>query len=174
MERVGLTIVNTGDGKGKTTAALGVLFRAWGWGWRICVIQFIKHTKGRWGEVRAARKLGIEWHGLGTGFTWRSKDPEKAKAIAREAWVLAQEKIASGHYDLIILDEITHLLKLGWLNTDEVVNWLRANKPAGLYMIITGRDAPDELIEYADLVTDMCKVKHPFDEGIKAQRGIEF
>lgn len=174
MERKGLTIVNTGNGKGKTTAALGVMFRAWGWDWNVCVIQFIKNAKGRWGEVRAAKKLGIEWHSLGTGFTWHSKDMDKARTKALETWQLAQEKITSGKYDLIILDEIMYLFKLGWLNVAQTVDWLRDNKPAGLHLILTGRDAPAELIAYADLVTDMCKVKHPFDEGIKAQKGIEF
>lgn len=172
--RRGLIILNTGQGKGKTTAALGVLFRAYGWGWSICMIQFIKSAKGRWGERRAADKLGIEWHSLGTGFTWTAPDPEKAKSIARTAWELAQQKIASDEYDLIILDEITHLLKLGWLDTTAVVDFLRVNRPTRLHLIVTGRDAPPELLDLADLVTDMTNVKHPFEQGIKAQRGIEF
>ena len=170
----GLLIVNTGPGKGKTTAALGLMFRAWGWGWRICMIQFIKSAKGRWGERQAAGRLGIEWHSLGTGFTWTSKDPQKAMALARETWDLAQEKITSDAYDLIVLDEITHLLKLGWLDTGEVVGWLAANRPAHLHLVITGRNAPAELIELADLVTHMENVKHPFEQGVKAQKGIEF
>jgi len=172
--RKGLVMVNTGRGKGKTTAALGVLFRAWGWGWRICVIQFIKHEKGNWGEVRAARKLGIEWHALGDGFTWRSKDLAEAVDRARAAWELARAKIASSTYDLIILDEMTHALRRDWLNVGEVVAWLRANKPPALHLIITGRDAPPELVAFADLVTEMRKVKHPYDRGIRGQRGIEF
>jgi cob(I)alamin adenosyltransferase len=173
-ERRGLLIVNTGSGKGKTTAALGVMFRAWGWGWRMCMIQFIKSAKGRWGERRAAGQLGIEWHSLGTGFTWTSKDPEKAMVIARQTWALAKEKIASDAYDLIVLDELTHLLKLGWLDTNEVVGWLAANRPAHLHLIITGRDAPAALVDLADLVTDMASVKHPFEQGVRAQKGIEF
>jgi len=172
--RRGLIIVNTGEGKGKTTAALGLMFRAWGWEWRICMIQFIKSAKGRWGERRAARRLGIEWHCLGTGFTWTSKDPQKSMALAGETWELAKQKIASCEYDLVILDEITHLLKLGWLDTHEVVSWLGANRPAQLHLVLTGRDAPEELVQLADLVTDMTNVKHPFEDGIKAQKGIEF
>lgn len=172
--RRGLIIVNTGEGKGKTTAALGLMFRAWGWEWRICMIQFIKSARGRWGERRAANRLGIEWHSLGTGFTWTSSDPEKSRRLAGETWKLAQEKIASGEYDLIVLDEITHLMKYGWLDTEEVVGWIRDHKPAELHLVLTGRGAPDELVELADLVTDMTNVKHPFEDGIKAQQGIEF
>ena len=174
MSRQGLISLLTGAGKGKTTAALGALFRAWGWDWRICVIQFIKSARGRWGEVRAAEKLGIEWHSLGAGFTWSSSDPTTAMAAARQTWALAQEKISSGQYDLIILDELTLPLKWGWLETPAVVDWLRGNRPAGLHLIVTGRDAPQELVDLADLVTEMRNVKHPFERGVKAQRGIEF
>ncbi len=172
--RLGLVIVNTGDGKGKTTAALGTLLRAWGQGMRCCVIQFIKSKSGGWGESQAAHKLGIEWYQMGDGFTWQSKDIDETAAKAREAWAFAQQKIASGEYDLIVLDEFTFALKYGWLNLDEVLSWLQAHKPPEMHLIITGRDAPRQLVEYADLVTEMKKVKHPFDEGILAQAGIEF
>ena len=172
--RKGLVLVNTGDGKGKTTAALGTVFRAWGRDMRCCVIQFIKGEKGAWGESRAAEKMGIEWHQLGDGFTWNSKDPNKTIAKARNAWSLAQEKISSGGYDLIVLDEFTYPLNYEWLDVDEVVTWLREHKPPILHLIITGRGAPPALIEYADLVTEMCNIKHPFENGIKAQLGIEF
>lgn len=170
----GLVIVNTGHGKGKTTAALGVMFRAWGRGMRVCMIQFIKAETGNWGEIQAARKLNIEWHAMGDGFTWLSKDIEKTAEKAREAWALAQEKISSGAFDLIILDEMTYAFHNGWLDVNQVVAWLREHKPPMLHLIITGRDAPQELIDYADLVTEMTKVKHPFDRGILAQAGIEF
>lgn len=170
----GLLIVNTGDGKGKTTAALGTILRAWGRGMRPCVIQFMKSETGQWGEVKAARKLKIEWHSLGDGFTWTSKDMEETIAKARHAWVLAQEKIASNEYDLILLDEFTYPLQFGWLATNEVLAWLKENKPSKLHLIITGRDAPVELIEKADLVTEMKLIRHPFDQGINAQPGIEF
>ena len=170
----GLVLVNTGYGKGKTTAALGVLFRAWGRGLRVCVVQFIKAETGNWGEIQAARKLGIEWSAMGDGFTWLSKDLDASGDKARAAWRIAQEKIASGKYDLILLDEMTYTFHQQWLDVNEVIAWLKANKPPMLHLTITGRDAPQELIEYADLVTEMTKVKHPFDEGILAQAGIEF
>ena len=172
--RYGLVIVNTGHGKGKTTAMLGTLVRAWGRAMRVCVVQFMKAETGNWGEVRAAKKLNIEWHTLGDGFTWRSKDLAESGNKARAAWTLAQEKIASGAYDVIALDELTYAFQYGWLDVKEVIEWLRANKPPELHLIFTGRDAPSELVEYADLVTEMREIKHPFQRGILAQAGIEF
>jgi cob(I)alamin adenosyltransferase len=170
----GLVIVHTGHGKGKSTAAIGTLLRAWGRGLRPCVIQFIKHDGGRWGEAKAAEKLGIEWHTVGDGFTWRSKDMTATIAKAQRAWALAQEKIAGGQYDLVLLDEFTYPLTYGWLDMEEVLCWLQEHKPPMLHLIITGRNAPPKLVEFADLVTEMVKVKHPFDAGIRAQQGIEF
>ncbi len=170
----GLLIVNTGDGKGKTTSALGTVLRAWGQGLRICVIQFIKAETGEWGEVKAARKLGIEWHTLGDGFTWRSRDVDQTRARALEAWYLAQAKITSGQYDLIVLDEFTYPLSFGWLDAAGVVTWLEANKPVMLHLIITGRNAPAPLVDAADLVTEMREIKHPFRANVRAQKGIEF
>lgn len=170
----GLVLVNTGDGKGKTTAAIGVLFRAWGRGMRVCMIQFLKHEAGNWGEVRAAEKLGIEWIKTGDGFTWTSKDMDETTAKAVHGWEVAKEKIGSGEYQVIVLDEFTYLMKFGWVDAAETIEWLKANKPSNLHLIITGRDAPAELVEYADLVTEMNKVKHPYDVGIKAQPGLEF
>ena len=170
----GLVIVNTGNGKGKTTAALGLLLRAWGRDLRVCVIQFIKAETGGWGEIKAARKLGIEWHKTGDGFTWLSKDMDETIARALYGWQIAQEKIASGEYDLIVLDEFTYPLHFGWLDTNSVITWLQTHRPADLHLVITGRDAPAELIEYADLVTEMNVIKHPYEQGIPAQPGIEF
>jgi len=172
--RKGLLIVNTGDGKGKTTAALGTILRAWGRGMRPCVIQFMKSETGQWGEVKAARKLEIEWHSLGDGFTWTSKDMDETIAKAQYAWSVAQEKIISGTYDLILLDEFTYPLQFGWLNVSDVLAWLKEHKPPQLHIIITGRGAPAELMEIADLITEMRPVRHPYDQGIKAQPGIEF
>lgn len=174
QNRKGLVIVNTGDGKGKTTAALGVVLRSWGRGFRICMIQFIKPARVGTGEYLAAQKLGIEWHHCGDGFTWNTKDADESAVLARRGWQLAQEKISSGTYDLVVLDEFTYPLHFGWLDTNEVVDWLSPNKPPQLHLIITGRDAPEKLIEYADLVTEMKLVKHPFEKGVKAQSGIEF
>ena len=170
----GLLVVNTGDGKGKTTAALGMVLRAWGRGLRICVIQFVKAETGQWGEVRAAKKLGIEWHITGDGFTWTSKDMAETQARALHGWEIAKGKIASHRYDLIVLDEFTYALHFGWLDTAQVVEWLKVNKPADLHLVITGRNAPAMLIEFADLVTEMLSLKHPYDRGIRAQPGIEF
>ena len=171
----GLIIVNTGNGKGKTTAALGVMTRAWGRDMNVCVIQFIKNETASFGEHKAAKKMGIEFLSSGDGFTWLSKDLDESAAKARHGWELAKEKIASGQYDVIILDEITYCFSLGWLNFLEVRDWLDKNKPPRLHVIFTGRDAIPELIEYADLVTEMRQIKHPYDDqGILAQPGIEF
>jgi cob(I)alamin adenosyltransferase len=170
----GLVIVNTGNGKGKTTAALGLLFRAWGRGMKVCMLQFIKNEKAKYGEIKAARKLGIEITPTGDGFTWKSKDMDETTARARHGWELAQQKIASGDYDVIVLDEFTYPLHFGWLDVDDVINWLKENKPPMLHLVITGRNAPEKLVEFADLVTEMQKVKHPYNEGIKGQPGVEF
>lgn len=168
-----LVVVNTGNGKGKTTAALGTLLRAWGRGYSVCMLQFIKSTTSNYGENRAAKKIGIEIVALGGGFTWLSKDIEKDKALARELWEQCKAKIASGEYDIVALDEFTYPLAYGWLPVDEVIAFLR-ERPKRTHVIITGRDAPQELIDFADLVTEMREVKHPFQQGIKAQPGIEF
>jgi cob(I)alamin adenosyltransferase len=173
-EQQGLVIVNTGDGKGKTTAALGVMLRAWGRGMRVCMIQFLKHEAGSWGEVRAAQKLGIEWIKTGDGFTWTSRDLDETAARALHGWHLAQEKIASGNYDLVVLDEFTYLLTFGWLAAGDAVAWLRAHRPPSLHLLVTGRGAPPELVAYADLVTDMTNVKHPYERGITAKPGVDF
>ena len=170
----GLLIVNTGDGKGKTTAALGIVLRAWGRGFRICVIQFIKAETGRWGEIKAAKKLGIEWHTTGDGFTWLSKDMDETTARALQGWEIAKERIASDQYDLIVLDEFTYTMVYKWIDTDEVMEWLRLNRPTNLHLVITGRSAPEALIQQADLVTEMKVIKHPYEQGITAQPGIEF
>ncbi len=170
----GLLIVHTGDGKGKSTAAFGMALRAWGRGMRVGVLQFIKAADGDWGEIRAARQLGLDWQAVGDGFTWLSEDMEATIARAREGWRLAQDKIRRGGYDLLILDEFTYPLNLGWLAVDEVLDWLAAHRPPELHLVITGRDAPQRLLEAADLVTEMRLVKHPYQQGVPAQPGIEF
>lgn len=168
-----LFIVFTGHGKGKTTAALGVLLRAWGHGLRVAMISFVKAKSGNWGEQKAARKIGVEVIASGRGFTWLSKDPQEDRALAGEGWRLAQEKISSGLYDVVILDEITYPLSYGWLPLPEVIDFL-VNRPRGVSIIVTGRDAPQPLIDAADLVTEMREVKHPFEAGVKALPGIDF
>ncbi len=171
----GLIIVNTGLGKGKTTAALGILMRAWGRDMRLGGVQFFKHTNARFGELKAAEKMGIELTPMGDGFTWTSRDLDETEAKALHGWETAKRKIASGDYDIFLLDEFTYLMHYGWLDVEEVIAWLEENKPPMLHLIITGRYAPQELIEFADLVTEMNVIKHPLKEqGILAQRGIEF
>jgi cob(I)alamin adenosyltransferase len=150
-----------------------VLFRAWGRGYNVCMLQFIKSSTSNYGENRAAKKIGIEIVPLGGGFTWLSKDIEKDKALARELWEQCKTRIASAEYDIVALDEFTYPLAYGWLPIDEVIEFLR-NRPRRTHVIITGRDAPQELIDFADPVTEMREVKHPFQQGIKAQAGIEF
>ncbi|RJP53900.1 MAG: cob(I)yrinic acid a,c-diamide adenosyltransferase [Anaerolineaceae bacterium] len=170
----GLLIVNTGEGKGKSTAAFGMVLRAWGRGFRICVIQFVKAETGQWGEVKAAKKLGIEWITTGDGFTWTSKDMDETIARARHGWETAKEKIASGDYDLIVLDEFTYTLAYEWLDASEILDWLRLHRPSDLHLVITGRSAPEALIAQADLVTEMKLIKHPYERGLQAQAGVEF
>jgi cob(I)alamin adenosyltransferase len=172
--RKGLLMVFTGNGKGKTTAALGLAMRAAGHGLKTCFIQFIKGS-WRYGELEAVKRYSdvIDFHVMGKGFTWESKDLEKDKAVARGAWQFAQEVIASERYHLVVLDEFTYLLKYGMVDLQPVLAVL-ANKPADLHVAVTGRDAPEELMTSADLVTQMREIKHPFQKGIKAQKGIEF
>jgi cob(I)alamin adenosyltransferase len=171
----GLVIVNTGDGKGKTTAALGILMRAWGRDMRLGGIQFFKHENANFGELRSAQRMGFELTPMGDGFTWTSRDMDETQAKAIHGWEIAKQKIASGDFDIFLLDEFTYVLSFGWVDVNEVIAWLRAHKPPMLHLIITGRAAPPELVEYADLVTEMRLIKHPYpDQGIKAQAGIEF
>lgn len=169
----GLVIVNTGKGKGKTTAAMGLLLRAWGQGLRVCMLQFIKAKTANWGEEKAARKIGIEMVPLGDGFTWLSHNIEHDKALAREGWELARQKILSGNYDLVVLDEMTYVFKYGWLPWEEVQETFD-QRPAGMHIVVTGRYASPELIAYADMVSEVTEVKHHYRAGVKAQKGIEF
>ena len=168
-----IVLVNTGHGKGKSSAAFGVMGRGWARGWRVGVVQFIKSGKWKTGERKLADHLGIEWHTLGDGFTWESTDLDETAAKGRHAWDVAAAKLASGDYDLLILDELTYAVKYGWVDVAEVVAGVRDRAPH-TNVVITGRDAPDELVELADTVTEMRKVKHAYDEGIKAKKGIEY
>jgi cob(I)alamin adenosyltransferase len=171
----GLVLVNTGDGKGKTTAAVGLLLRAWGRDLRVGVIQFLKNEKSSYGETKAAKRLGLDWIATGDGWTWTSKDMDETEARARHGWEIAREKIAGGGYDVLVLDEFTYPLHYGWLDVEEVVAWLAAHKPPQMHLVITGRHAPPALVEFADLVTEMREIKHPFrDQGIRAQPGVEY
>ena len=168
----GLLLVNTGNGKGKSTAAFGIAFRAIGHGLNVSIIQFIK---GKWktGEMESARRLGLELMPMGKGFTWESENIEEDKALMRQAWTLGSEKILSGNYDLIILDEINYVLGYGYIALDEVIRSLKT-RPPHVHVVLTGRNAPEQLISIADCVTEMRDIKHPYRSGIPAQKGIDF
>ena len=172
----GLLIVHTGNGKGKTTCALGLMMRAVGRGLKCCMIQFMKSRNDRYGEHVSAEKLGIEVHTMGDGFTWDTKNPEQDIKTATDTWTLCLEKLRSGDYDMLVFDELVYVLSYKWLPADEIlaeIKEARESQPA-LHVVVTGRDAPQELIEMADLVTEMTEIKHPFNAGVRAQQGIEF
>ncbi len=171
-ERRGLLIVNTGDGKGKSTAAFGLALRAHGRGKQVKVYQFIKPDGARFGEHRVFEQLGIPVVGLGDGFSWKSKDLDHSAELARAGWLRARADILGGQYFMVTLDEITYPLIYGWLRLDEVLQTLR-DRPKDVHVVLTGRRCPPELIALADTVTEMALVKHAFRAGIPAQRGIE-
>ncbi len=169
-----LLIVNTGHGKGKSTAAFGIMLRGWARGYRVGVYQFVKSGKWRIGERKAAEALGgIAWESMGDGWTWVSRDLEQSADLAREGWEEVKRRIADETYELVILDEFTYPMSFGWVDTAEVVEVLR-KRPGFQHVLVTGRNAPDELRDIADLVTEMRKVKHPFDQGIRGQQGVEW
>jgi cob(I)alamin adenosyltransferase len=171
----GLLIVHTGKGKGKSTAAFGMVFRMLGHGEKVAIVQFVK---GKWqtGERAALDKFGdlVSINTMGEGFTWETQDRQRDLAAARAAWERAKALIKSGEHRLVLLDELNIVLRYDYLPTDEVVAFLRDEKPEQVHVVVTGRNAKDELIEIADLVTEMEMIKHPFRSGVKAQRGIEF
>lgn len=173
MARQSIVLINTGDGKGKSSAAFGVMARGWARGWNVGVVQFLKSGKWKIGERKLAEHLDIEWHTLGDGFTWESTDMDETIAKGRHAWSIAAEKLASGDYQLLILDELTYPIKYGWVDVAEVVDAV-VNRAEGTNVVITGRNAPQELIDIADTVTEMQKVKHAYDKGLKAMKGIEY
>ena len=172
-ERPGLVIVYTGNGKGKTTAALGLAFRALGTGREVAMVQFIK---GKWktGEREFAKTLpGLTFLVMGEGFTWESDDLAVDKAAAEKAWEAAEEMILKAEHFVVILDEITYAINYGFIPLERVLRTLR-DRPKTMHVAITGRDAPDAIVEMADLVSEMTMIKHPFDQGIMAQQGIDF
>ena len=175
IDQKGLIIVNTGNGKGKTTAALGMVMRSLGHGYKVAIVQFIK---GAWEPAEKA-VLGkwsdqLEFHAMGEGFTWDTQDRERDIEKATAAWETSLEYIINPEYRLVLLDEVNIALKLGYLDVDTVVSGL-ARKPEDSHVILTGRGAPEKLIAIADLVTEMSLIKHPFrEQGVKAQPGIEF
>ena len=172
----GLLIVNTGDGKGKTTAAIGTMVRATGRGLRCCMIQFMKSKNDRYGEHESLEKLGIEVHTMGAGFTWDTNDKTLDIKTSEETWDLCVAKMRSEEYDLLVFDEIVYVLDYKFLGLGVVLGEISTVREAQphLHIIMTGRNAPTGLIEAADLVTEMKEIKHPFHAGIYAQQGIEF
>ena len=172
--RQGIVLVHTGDGKGKSSSALGMVFRAAGWGMKICVIQYIK---GQWqtGEQKAAEHFdNIEWHALGDGFTWDTKNPEQDIKTSREIWEFSKQKILSQAYDFVLLDEINYCCGYNWISGEEIANFISKEKPSWMHLVLTGRNAAVEVIEVANTVTEMTKIKHAYAQGIKAEQGIEF
>lgn len=172
----GLLIVNTGDGKGKTTCAIGLMVRAAGQGLKCCMIQFMKSKTDRYGEHFSLEKLGVEIHTMGDGFTWDTNDPAQDIKTSEETWALCVEKMRSGEYDLLVFDELVYVLDYKFLDLDAVleeIKTIRDQQPA-IHIVVTGRNAPEKLIEAANLVTEMKEIKHPFHAGIYAQQGIEF
>ncbi|MEJ6000611.1 cob(I)yrinic acid a,c-diamide adenosyltransferase [Paucibacter soli] len=171
-ERRGLILVHTGNGKGKSTAAFGLALRAHGRGKAVKIYQFMKVPSARFGEHRMFEQLGVPIEGLGDGFSWKSKDLEHSAQLARDGWARAAATIAAGEHFLVVLDEIMYPLRYGWLPLEPVLQALR-ERPAHVHVVLTGRNAPEELIELADTVTEMAMVKHHFKAGVPAQRGIE-
>lgn len=171
----GLLIVHTGKGKGKSTAAFGMAFRSLGHGLPVAVVQFVKGAMDT-GERMALERFGdlVSINRLGEGFTWETQDRQRDIAAAKHAWETAKELIKSGEYHLVVLDELNIVLRYDYLPLAEVIAFLTDEKPADVHVVITGRNAPDALIEIADLVTEMELIKHPFRSGVKAQKGIEF
>jgi cob(I)alamin adenosyltransferase len=174
VERVpSVVLLNTGHGKGKSSAAFGVMARGWARGWNVGVVQFVKGGKWKTGERKLADHLGIEWHTLGDGFTWESTDLDETAAKGRHAWNVASTKLASGDYQLLILDEITYAVSYGWVPADEVAQGIRDRAPK-TNVVMTGRNATPELVDVADTVTEMTKIKHAYERGIGAIKGIEY
>jgi cob(I)alamin adenosyltransferase len=168
-----IVLLATGDGKGKTTAAIGTALRALARGWAVCVVQFVKSGKWNSGEVRVLNDLGAECHTMGDGFTWDSDDLERSAEMARSAWELAKEAIASGRYELVVLDEVTYPVNWGWVDGNDIASAI-SGRPDEVNVFLTGRDAPPSLVEVADTVTDMHNVKHAYEAGILAAKGIDF
>jgi len=168
-----LVIVNTGNGKGKSSSAFGMMIRALARDWNVAVVQFIKSGNWNVGEEKMGRKLGVDWFSFGDGFTWDSDDLTNDRAHAAEGWAKAMELMQAGEHQLVIFDELTYLSSFGWLPIADITGPI-ADRPRHVNVIVTGRDAAPELIELADTVTDMTEIKHAYTSGIRAMRGIDF
>jgi cob(I)alamin adenosyltransferase len=168
-----VVVVNTGNGKGKSSSAFGMMIRAVARGWNVAVVQFIKSGDWKVGEEKIGRQLGVDWYAFGDGFTWDSDDLSADRAHAAAGWKQAVDLLDAGEHQLVIFDELTYLSSFNWLPIDEVVTAI-ANRPRHVNVIVTGRDAAPELIELADTVTEMVEVKHAYQQGIRAMRGIDY
>jgi cob(I)alamin adenosyltransferase len=168
-----LVLVNTGDGKGKSTAAWGMVMRAIARDWPVAVVQFLKSGQWRTGEEAVCRRLGVDWFAIGEGFTWDSVDLTEDQAVAAAAWEHARDLIAAGAYRLVVLDEITYPMNWGWIATDEVVAAI-TKRPADVNVVCTGRDAPAALVDVADTATEMRQIKHAYETGVRAKKGIDY
>lgn len=171
-ERRGLVIVHTGHGKGKSTAAFGLALRAHGRGKAVKIYQFMKVPSARFGEHRVFEQLGVPIEGLGDGFSWKSRDLAHSAELARQGWARAAATISAGEHFLVVLDEVMYPLRYGWIELPALLASLH-ERPPYVHVVLTGRGAPQELVELADTVTEMTKHKHHFDAGVPAQRGIE-
>ncbi len=168
-----LVLVNTGNGKGKSSAAFGVMLRALAADWKVAITQFIKSSDWKVGEEKIGRQLGVDWFAFGDGFTWDSDNLDNDIAHAREGWAQAKMLIAEGEYQLVVLDELTYLCTWGWIDLDDVIATI-TERPVHVNIVVTGRDAPAELIAIADTVTEMTEIKHAYQQGIRAKRGIDY
>ncbi len=171
-DRRGLVVIHTGDGKGKSTAAFGLALRAHGRGKAVKIYQFMKVPSARFGEHRMFEQLGVPIEGLGDGFSWKSKDLDHSAQLARDGWERAKATILAGEHFMVVLDEVTYPLRYGWLPLEDVVQTL-TSRPSHVNVVLTGRGAPQELIDIADTVTEMTLIKHHYNAGVPAQRGIE-
>lgn len=168
-----LVLVNTGPGKGKTSAAMGVVMRAVARGWAVGVVQFLKSGAWKTGEEKVGKQLGVDWWAMGEGFTWDSTDLTQDQAVAAGAWQHARDLIRAGGHQLVVLDEVTYPLNWGWIDLDDAVETIR-NRPGHVSVICTGRKAPAALIEIADTVSEIAEVKHAYKAGIRAKKGIDY
>ena len=168
-----LVLVHTGHGKGKSSAAFGTMLRSIARGWKVAVVQFLKSDSWHVGEEDIGVRLGVDWWKLGDGFTWLSEDLDRTQAIAVAAWEHAKATLAAAEHHLVILDEITYPMNWGWIDTAEVVAAV-AGRPEHVNVIATGRDAPEALMDVADTVTEMRNVRHAYERGIRAKKGIDY
>ena len=172
--RDSLVLLHTGDGKGKSSSAFGVVIRSVARNWDVAVVQFLKSGEWNTGEEKiCSEKLGVDWWSLGEGFTWDSSDLSEDEVVAQAAWTHAENCLSEGRYRLVVLDEITYPINWGWLGLDDVVAAVK-NRSAKTNVVLTGRDAPDALIEIADTATEMRNIKHAYEQGVLAKKGIDY